>query len=111
MNYFEFLLLGHLAGDFLFQTSWMAREKITNLAALLLHSIVYTIFIGIAATLAGRLTWPALLTAFLGHVIIDNRVLTSFWIKTISKTDEKWLLIVIDQSWHVILLGLIVQLY
>ena len=111
MNFFEFLIIGHLAGDFLFQTGWMAKEKINNFAALFLHSAVYTFFIGIAALLAGRLTWQALLIVFVGHIIIDNRLFVSLWVKTVNRSDEEWMVIVIDQCWHLLLLGAVVYFF
>jgi hypothetical protein len=111
MNFFEFLIIGHLAGDFLFQTGWMAREKINNFAALFLHSTIYTFFIGIAALLAGRLTWQALLIVFLGHIFIDNRVFVSLWVKKINRSDENWMVIVNDQCWHLLILGTVVYFF
>lgn len=112
MNFFEFLLLGHLAGDFLFQTSWMAREKSNNLAALFFHSTVYTLFIGLAAVLAGRFSWPALLIVLLSHMLLDNRKFVYFWVKNVNKSsDVEWLKIVSDQCWHLLVLGAVAYFF
>ena len=108
MNFFEFLLLGHLAGDFLFQTNWMASEKINNLSALFIHSAVYTFFIGLASYLAGRLSWTALVVVLLSHMLLDNRKFVHFWVKNVNKSaDTPWLKIAGDQCWHIIVLGAI----
>lgn len=46
MSVFDTLLLGHLIGDFLLQTSWMAENKAKHILPLLVHSLVYTVSIG-----------------------------------------------------------------
>jgi hypothetical protein len=106
MNFFEFLLIGHLAGDFLFQTGWMAREKANNPAALFIHSAVYTLFIGLAAALAGRFAWPVLPIVLFSHMLLDNRRFVTFWVKKINQSgDAEWLRIVSDQCWHLLVLA------
>ena len=112
MNLFEFLLIGHLAGDFLFQTNWMAREKTHNLAALFVHSTVYTLFIGLSAALAGHFSWLALLGVLFTHMLLDNRKFVHFWLKKINKSeDTKWLGIVSDQCWHLVVLAVIAYFF
>jgi hypothetical protein len=112
MNYFEFLLLGHMAGDFLFQTNWMAREKANNLTALFIHSAVYALFIGLGAILADRFTWQALLVVLLSHMLIDNRKFIKFWIRCVTKScDTEWLKVAVDQCWHIILLGFVAYFF
>jgi hypothetical protein len=112
MNFFEFMLLGHLAGDFLFQTNWMAREKANNLAALFSHSAVYTLFIGLGAMLAGRLTWQALLVVLLSHMFLDNRNFINFWVRHVTRSSEtEWLKVAVDQCWHIIVLGVVAYFF
>ena len=41
-------LIGHLMGDFLLQTGWMARQKKTRWAPLLAHALVYALAIRLA---------------------------------------------------------------
>ncbi len=108
MNFFEFLLVGHLAGDFMFQTSWMAGEKTKNIVALSIHSAVYTFFTGLAAVLAGKFSWPIPLILFFSHMLLDNRKFVSFWVKNINGAgDVLWLNVVGDQCWHIIVLAFI----
>ncbi|MCL6635738.1 MAG: DUF3307 domain-containing protein [Peptococcaceae bacterium] len=112
MNYFEFLVIGHLAGDFLFQTGWMAAEKSKKFAALFVHSTVYTLFIGLASTLAGRFSLPALFVVLLSHMLLDNRKFVRFWVKKVNGAgDVEWLKIVVDQCWHLIVLGLVAHFF
>lgn len=106
MNYFEFLLIGHIAGDFLFQTNWMAREKENSLTALFIHSAVYTLFVGLASVLAGQFSWFALLIVLLSHMLLDDRKFVYFWVKNINHSyDTTWLKVAVDQCWHLIILG------
>lgn len=96
----------------MFQTNWMAREKANNLAALFTHSTVYTIFIGLASFLAGRLSCPALLIVLLSHMLLDNRKFVHFWVKNINKScDIEWLKIAVDQCWHMIVLGVVAYFF
>jgi hypothetical protein len=32
-------------------------------------------------------------------------------VKTVNMSDENWMVIVVDQCWHIIVLGLITQLF
>lgn len=108
MNFFEFLLLGHLTGDFLFQTNWMARKKADSFTVLFIHSTIYTLFIGLASILAGRFSWLALLIILLSHMLLDNRGFVNFWVKNINQSmDIAWLKVVVDQCWHLIILGVV----
>lgn len=39
MSLFSYLLIGHLIGDFLFQTTWMAMFKTTKWVPLIVHCV------------------------------------------------------------------------
>ncbi len=92
----------------MFQTNWMAREKTKNITALLIHSAVYTFFTGLAATLAGKFSWPALLILFFSHMLLDNRKFICFWVKSINgSSDIAWFNIVVDQCWHLVVLAFV----
>ncbi|WP_301108119.1 DUF3307 domain-containing protein [Sporosarcina sp.] len=43
MNLFTYVLLGHLVGDYLLQTSWMAMNKAYKWLPLLTHCFIYTL--------------------------------------------------------------------
>ena len=100
------MLIGHLAGDFLFQTSWMAENKVDHWIPLLIHSVIYTASIAFFAMFAGGLTITALAVVFFGHIFIDKRSFVDFWAKHVNRlSGENWLKIVQDQSWHIIILA------
>jgi len=107
MNLFTWILVGHLAGDFLVQTKWMADNKAENWSALLLHCFVYTASVALFALPAGGLAWPGIAIIFMGHIIIDRRKIVHLWAKYISRSpDIEWLKIAQDQVWHIIFLAL-----
>jgi len=100
------MLIGHLAGDFLFQTSWMAENKVDHWIPLLIHSVIYTASIAFFAMFAGGLTITALAFVFFGHIVIDKRTFVDFWAKHVTRlSGNSWLKIVQDQSWHIIILA------
>ena len=111
---FIYLLIAHLIGDWLIQTKWMAEEKSKKLAPLLAHVFTYHIFVFAALYLAGiSLNANLLATVFLAatHALLDNRRFEFWWLKSVKKVEEKdvpiWLLLGVDQSFHLFLLALV----
>lgn len=107
---FDILLIAHLVGDYLFQTEWMAKYKAERWAPLLCHCLVYTAVIVLAAFLIipGGISVWAILLVFISHVILDNRKLVVFWYRVIMRVKDdgaKWLTIMIDQTFHLIILA------
>ncbi|AEG16305.1 hypothetical protein Desku_2793 [Desulfofundulus kuznetsovii DSM 6115] len=106
MNLFSWLLVGHLIGDFLLQTRWMAEGKIRHWFPLVVHALVYTAAVYLSSLLAGGLSLPATALVFLAHLVLDRRLLVDFWARRITGTvDIPWLSVIIDQSWHVVVLA------
>jgi hypothetical protein len=114
MTIFESLLLAHLVGDWLLQTEWQANNKIQKWQALLSHVIVYHLVI-----LAVLLAWfgfrnvniyITVVALAVTHAVLDLRWPVEWIMKTFRHTvanqSERWLVIVVDQSIHIILLGL-----
>lgn len=107
MGLFSWLFLGHLAGDFLLQTRWMAEKKAQEFLPLVVHSAVYTGTVALLALKAGGLSWLGIGLIFLGHLLLDQRAFVNFWAKTVNgNTSTEWLKVVSDQSWHLLILGL-----
>jgi hypothetical protein len=106
MELFSGLLVGHLIGDFIFQTRWMQR-KTQEWFPLLVHSAVYTISVIVMALPCKRmLSWWAILLIFGSHIILDQRKFVQFWAEKITGTSNiEWLKIALDQSWHIVILG------
>ncbi|WP_246943902.1 DUF3307 domain-containing protein [Bacillus pinisoli] len=107
MSQFDFLLIGHLIGDFLFQTSWMAQYKATRWIPLLSHVTVYTIIVAIFGFLSGGISIWGIVIIFIGHIILDRKTFVTYWVENIQRAKGPglgWLSIVTDQIFHLILL-------
>lgn len=68
-------LVAHLVGDYLLQTDWMAREKMRNSVACLVHCVAYTV----PFALITQNTWTLLVIAG-AHFVIDRWRLTRFYL-------------------------------
>lgn len=113
MSLFDWLLIGHFVGDYLFQTGWMAANKMKRWDALLVHSAVYTIAIYLFSLFSFKLTIGSVLFVFISHVVLDQGSIVRWWTKHIQApplSERKWLTIMADQSFHLIVLGIAVWL-
>jgi len=111
---FLYLFFAHLIGDWIIQTYWMATEKSKHLIPLLAHVVSYHIFTLGALYLAGVDPTKAIgATLFLAftHAILDNRRFEIWWLRMIKKVKDEeipiWLLLGVDQSFHLILLAMV----
>ena len=106
----SWLLAGHMAGDYLFQTRWMAERKTTHFSALAIHAAVYTCAVYLASLARGQssggLSSLGVLFVFAAHVVIDKRNITLWWCRHVTRSNRTWLLIMTDQSLHVVILAL-----
>ncbi|KAA0547379.1 DUF3307 domain-containing protein [Bacillus sp. BGMRC 2118] len=113
MSQFDYLLIGHLIGDFLLQTSWMAQYKASKWIPLLTHVIVYTSVVSIMGYISGGLSLAGIALIFLGHIVLDRRTFVDFWVRRIQMAKgpaKDWLMIVTDQIFHIILLAIAIYL-
>lgn len=111
MSPFDVLFIGHLIGDFLFQTNWMATQKSQNWVALLVHVTVYTLTVSIVTFIlgAGLSAW-GIAVVFVSHFIVDKRTLAPWWVASVMRTtgqDSGWLGLVVDQVFHILILALV----
>ena len=102
----SWLLVGHMAGDYLFQTRWMATQKTTRLSALAAHSAVYACAVWLASLPTGGLNYPSVLLVFATHAVIDKRRFTMWWCRHVTGSDRMWLVILTDQALHCVVLAL-----
>ncbi|MBM6617043.1 DUF3307 domain-containing protein [Bacillus suaedaesalsae] len=113
MSQFDYLLIGHLIGDFLLQTSWMAQYKATRWIPLLSHVTVYTAVVSLMGYFSGGLSFTGIAIIFIGHIILDRRTFVEFWVSRIQMAkgqSKDWLMIVADQIFHIILLFVAIYL-
>ncbi len=108
MNLFNWLLIGHVIGDFILQTRWMAEKKNSEWLPLLAHSAVYTAVVTILSFLAKGVSVWGILIVFASHVVLDQRRFVNLWARIVTGTENSdWLKIALDQSWHIVILGLV----
>ena len=118
MSLFDWLLVGHLVGDFLLQTDGMAKYKAQSWTWMLRHVGLY---LAVMALVLGAysLSTPvplwvlglALLFIAVTHIILDRREFILGWMRLIGITsDLGWLIIVADQVFHVLVLVVVVQI-
>ena len=81
MEWFVGLLLGHLAGDYIFQNSWMALNKKNYLSICTLHCTIYTLCVCSGLYLFGNInpSFLLLLGIFFSHFILDATSIVNKW--------------------------------
>jgi hypothetical protein len=119
MSTFSWLLIGHLVGDWMFQSDWMASEKHNGLRspALLVHCTLYTLimvgFLAIAQRQAPDFgtALQFLLLIYVSHWLIDGMQAAVLWGHLLGQTDQKFVRIVVDQTLHILVLALLVEFW
>ncbi|NLI93261.1 MAG: DUF3307 domain-containing protein [Peptococcaceae bacterium] len=110
MSNFDILLLAHLVGDYLFQTNWMAVNKVRQWLPLITHSMVYTLTVWVISFLGFHgLPWRACILIFICHIFLDRRNFVFFWSKHVmglKNGEPSWLHTIADQTFHIIVLAL-----
>jgi hypothetical protein len=117
MNLFEWLLVGHLVGDFLLQSDSMADQKGRQWTWMFRHVGAYMLVLTVVLVgywLAVPLpVWPlavAWLFLLATHIILDRRSFTQAWMRLVGMSpDHPWLPIVVDQVFHVLTLAVSAQ--
>lgn len=118
MTLFEWLLLGHLLGDWVFQNDWMVRHKQNGLLnrAIHIHCLIYTLtllLIYLSTGLAPRSLATVLLFVIIlytSHWLIDATGAAIRWIRFFRQTDVLFMRIAVDQIFHVVVLALLVRI-
>lgn len=119
MSTFEYLLLGHLVGDWLLQNDWMAigkRQRALCVAGMV-HYSIYT------SVILLMLWWPQRVfnspttlllcsgVIFLSHWLIDASNLVQWWMHKMGQRDQAMVRIVIDQTLHLLVLAFLATSY
>lgn len=114
------LLIGHVVGDYFFQTSWMANNKtkpgLLGWFAASMHSLVYAASV-VTVTQILSLEW--MIAVFLSHVFIDKYSIGKWYLSqvkgmrvpkkydSVDYTSLYWIIyVVIDNSMHLFLMYL-----
>lgn len=104
-------IIGHLVGDYLLQTDWMAQNKKlpgeTGRNACLVHCVIWTVCV---CRFAGWTSFGVALFLFGCHYAQDRTQVVKWWM-TLRWKDQTgfmaaplgpWSLIVVDNVWHVV---------
>jgi Protein of unknown function (DUF3307) len=116
MNLVSWLLIGHLVGDWLLQNDWMARGKKQGLitAAGMTHFVIYTVVLMTTVVIALSNLSPVslivtALVIFVSHWLIDATNVVDVWMQLLRQTDIPMVRIMVDQSFHLIVLAAVAQ--
>lgn len=99
-------IIGHLVGDYLLQTDWMAMNKKQRSFPCAVHCLVWTSWVCLFAGW-GWLPWIFL---FACHFIQDRTEIVRWWM-TLRWKDQTvftqapcapWSLIIVDNVWHIV---------
>ena len=109
-NLLSWLYAGHMVGDYLFQTRWMAERKTASYPALIVHAVIYSFSVWLSSlpvSPAGKfgLSPWSVLFVFAAHAIIDRQNVTKWWCKNVTLSNRMWLLIMTDQALHIVILA------
>ncbi len=113
MTLFEGLLAAHLLGDWLLQTEWQAQNKTHNWRALLTHIVIYHAVI-LAVIVFGYgfrniTAYVVVIVLAVTHAILDRRSFELWLMRTfrltVERPPERWLVLAVDQSIHLLLLA------
>ncbi len=118
MTLFNWLLLGHLLGDWLFQNDWMAKGKRQSFfnAPILIHCTLYTLLTLLTLLLATRHapTLPPLLpfivTIFVSHWLVDASDLVDGWMRLLRQSNLPAVRLMVDQTLHILVLAVLADL-
>ena len=109
-------LIAHLIGDYAIQDHWMASTKTSRWFPAVVHAALYSV---VFRLLFWDASWLAIAIIGSTHLIIDRFRLARFWVDTwgvgkpgviarLARCDTQdapawlgvWLLIIVDNTWH-----------
>lgn len=111
---FIVLYIGHKIADYLLQTDDQAVNKVNSWKALFIHCFIYTTVLTIMGYFfVGYFSWAVIFIIFVSHIIIDRRVVLTWWAKNIKKMTNidndtaQPTLLELDQGFHYIILFIV----
>jgi hypothetical protein len=114
MSTFDWLLVGHLVGDWVLQNHWMAQGKRRGLLtpAGAVHVAVYAAAVVGALWLSGASERPGciLISAVIvvvSHWLIDGADITERWMRLYRQSEQEIVRVMVDQALHLLVLALL----
>lgn len=108
------LLVGHLAGDYLVQNDWMARNKTSSHLACLCHCLAYTFMVWACSSY--WMPWWGVVVCFVAHYPFDRwrwaAYLMTHWsgqahFASPAHPMYPWSVVVVDNTYHLVTLWVI----
>ena len=97
-------VIGHLVGDYLLQSDWMALNKKKRTTPCVIHCVIWTLCVGLFSGWLFYQNWTGALIGlvlFTTHFIQDRTQIILFWMTRIM---APWSIIVVDNVWHIVTL-------
>lgn len=119
----EIIVLGlvfHFVGDYLLQNDWMAVNKTKSFLPAFIHATIYSL------PFLLLVSFEYWLVIYITHFFIDRYRLAIYWVKLINNNWESdnfgfsedkpkwlsfWLLIIVDNTWHILINTLTIFYY
>jgi len=101
--------LGHLVGDYIFQTDWMAENKKKQTLPCLIHSAIWAVCVALFAGWG----WPAFLGLLAIHFLQDRTQMVRNWMNLIGQGHfatgpyAPWSMVIIDNTFHLLQIWLV----
>jgi hypothetical protein len=102
-------LLGHLVGDYLFQTDWMAENKKSQSLPCFIHSVVWA---GCVILFTGW-GWIPFIFLTVIHFIQDRTYIVRNWMRLIGQDHfatglyAPWSIVIVDNTFHLLQIWLV----
>jgi hypothetical protein len=102
--------LGHMVGDYILQTDWMAENKKSKTLPCLVHSIIWASSV---VLFSGWLNWLPFLALLTLHFIQDRTYLVRNWMRLMGQEHfatgdyAPWSLVIVDNTFHLLQIFLI----
>lgn len=121
MEFNAMMILGHLLGDYVFQSDFMAQNKTKHSSAAALHAAMYTLVLAAVLAPAFQVSTETtevyalkLFVVFITHYLMDRYSLAKRWMqlelvdqKGFAESLKPWSTIIIDNTGHLCVLALL----
>jgi hypothetical protein len=115
MTTFDWLIVGHLIGDWLLQNDWMAKGKRVSHFNVpgLIHYTIYTTTIIVVLYLSGARDKPLIfyfvwiVIVFGVHWVLDASRLVDSWMRVARQTQREMMRLMVDQTMHILVLAVL----
>jgi hypothetical protein len=101
--------LGHLVGDYLFQTDWMAQNKKSQTIPCAIHSAIWTACV----VLFTGWGWLPFLVLFAFHFFQDRTYFIRNWMRWVGQDNfatgpyAPWSMVIVDNTFHLLQIWLV----